>query len=123
MLGFVPYSIINPIYNGTKSFVHYWTKVQRTQVTLAYPNMRVIEIVPPSVGTDLHRERSNPDDNKKEKGAKNSLTIQEYMTEIRQGFEQDKDEIGAGSAHSLIQQWNDAFGERYNSVASNFKRE
>jgi len=59
VLGFVPYSIINPIYNGTKAFVHFWSMTQRTQ--LKGSNVRIVEIVPPSVGTDLHRERENPD--------------------------------------------------------------
>lgn len=122
VLGFAPYSIINPVYNGTKSFVHSWTLVQRTQITAAHPNMRIVEIVPPSVGTDLHRERENPDDNKKHLGAKNSLTVEEFMAEVRRGFEADNDEIGAGEAHDLLQAWHGAFDKRFKPAASNYKR-
>lgn len=122
VLGFVPYSIINPVYNGTKSFVHAYTVTQRTHLAAAHPNVRVVEIVPPSVGTDLHRERENPDDNKKHLGAKASLTVEEFMDEVRHGFEQDRDEIGAGPAHELLQLWHEHFGSRYDQAAKNFKR-
>lgn len=122
VLGFVPYSIINPVYNGTKSFIHFWSTVQRKQITLAYPNMRVVEIVPPSVGTDLHRERENPDDNKKHLGATASLTIEEFMDEVRQGFENDQNEIGAGKAIELMADWQEKFGSKFDKATAEFKR-
>lgn len=116
-----PESIINPIYNGTKSFVHAWTTVQRTVLSQTAPHIKVVEIVPPSVGTDLHRERLDKDDNKKEKGA-NSLTVEEFMEEFKQGVENNQDEIGAGPAHGLIKAWQDAFGGKYKEAADKYKR-
>jgi short-subunit dehydrogenase involved in D-alanine esterification of teichoic acids len=65
VLGFVPFSIINPVYNGTKAWVHFWSMALRAQ--LKDSNVRVVEIAPPTVATDLHRERADPDDNKKSK--------------------------------------------------------
>lgn len=122
VLGFVPYSVINPIYNGTKSFIHFWSTVQRKQTSLEYPNMRVVEIVPPSVGTDLHRERENPDDNKKHLGATSSLTIEEFMDDVRKGFENDQNEIGAGTAIEVIADWQEKFGSKFEKATAEFKR-
>lgn len=122
VLGFVPVSVINPIYNGTKSFIHSWSINQRKQISLAYPNMRVVEIVPPSVGTDLHRERENPDDNKKHLGANQSLTIEEFMQDVRKGFENDQNEIGAGQGKQMIIDWQETFGTKYDKATADFKR-
>jgi short-subunit dehydrogenase involved in D-alanine esterification of teichoic acids len=68
VLGFLPYSVINPVYNGTKAWVQMFSMNLRTQLAQAGSQIRVVEIVPPSVGTDLHRERMDPDDNKRAKG-------------------------------------------------------
>lgn len=32
VLGFVPFSIINPVYNGTKAWMHFWSMNLRTQL-------------------------------------------------------------------------------------------
>ena len=37
----------------------------------------MVEIIPPAVETDLHRERVDPDDNKRAKGNKMALTVEE----------------------------------------------
>jgi short-subunit dehydrogenase involved in D-alanine esterification of teichoic acids len=122
VLGLLPTSIINPIYNGTKSFVHSWSTNQRTVLSQTAPHIKIVEIVPPSVGTDLHRERENPDDNKKHKGATASLTVEEFMEDFKKGVENNQDEIGAGPAHGLIKAWHDAFGEKYKEAADKYKR-
>ncbi|KAF6766777.1 Short-chain dehydrogenase/reductase SDR [Kalmanozyma brasiliensis GHG001] len=119
VLGFVPYSIINPVYNSTKAFCHFWSEAQRVQ--LKNTNVRVVEIVPPSVGTDLHRERENPDDNKKEKGATSSLTIAEFMEDLVKGLKADQDVISAGSGIALVKKWDDAFREQFNGAADKYQ--
>jgi short-subunit dehydrogenase involved in D-alanine esterification of teichoic acids len=58
--------------------------------------VRVVEIVPPSVETDLHRERKGQDDNKRAKGAKGSLTIQRFMDDVVAGWKADQDTIWRG---------------------------
>lgn len=59
VLGFIPFSIINPTYNGTKAFLHFYTMAQRVQ--LKETNIKVVEIIPPQVHTALHRDREDPD--------------------------------------------------------------
>lgn len=119
VLGFVPYSIINPVYCSCKTFVHFWSETQRVQ--LKNTNVRVVEIVPPSVGTDLHRERENPDDNKKHLGATNSLTVDEFMDDLIKGLKADQDVISAGSGIALVNKWDDAFREQFDSAAAKYQ--
>jgi len=95
VLGYNPFSIINPVYNGTKAFVHFWTMNLRTQ--LKNSNIKVVEVAPPTVATDLHRERSDPDDNKKDKNP-NALTVDEFMDFFSSGMKENKDVIAAGMA-------------------------
>lgn len=115
---YVPFSIVNPVYNGTKAWVHFWTMNLRTQ--LKDSKVKVIEIVPPTVATDLHRERSDPDDNKKEKN-QNALSVDEFMEFVAKGWEEDKETIGAGMGVELVERWQGAFGEQYTKAADSFK--
>ena len=105
-------------YNGTKAFLHFWSETQRVQ--LKNTNVRIVEIVPPSVGTDLHRERENPDDNKKHLGA-NSLTVEEFIEDLVKGFKNDQDVISAGPGINLVKRWDDTFREQFNGVAEKYQ--
>jgi short-subunit dehydrogenase involved in D-alanine esterification of teichoic acids len=83
VLGFVPFSVINPVYNGCKAWLHFFTTNLRTQLKQAGKDkIRVVEIIPPAVETDLHRERKDPDDNKRDKGNKMALTIDEVSLQL-----------------------------------------
>lgn len=88
----------------------------RTQLEQGGHNIRVIEIAPPSVGTDLHRERADPDDNKKHKNP-SALSVEEFMEEIVRGWKAEKDCIGAGMAQKVVDRWYGEFAEDYEKVA------
>lgn len=55
----------------------------RTQLAQAGlgERIRVVEIAPPTVATDLHREREDPDDNKKERNP-DALSVEEFVEEV-----------------------------------------
>jgi short-subunit dehydrogenase involved in D-alanine esterification of teichoic acids len=57
VLGYTPTSIINPVYNGTKAWLHFWTMTLRAQLSKSSDgkNIKVVEIAPPTVATDLHK--------------------------------------------------------------------
>ncbi|KAI4737880.1 short-chain dehydrogenase [Aureobasidium sp. EXF-12298] len=112
VLGFIPFSIINPVYNGTKAFVHFNTMNLRSQLEQAGSSIKVIEIAPPSVGTDLHREREDPDDNKKDKNP-SALSVEEFMDEVKKGWQEDRDCIGAGPSQKVVDRWYNEFGPEY----------
>lgn len=115
-LGFVPFSVINPVYNGTKAWVHSFSTNLRTQLERADSKVRIVEIAPPAVETDLHRERTDPDDNKKGK-LPTSLSIEEYMADVKEGWEKNHDTIGPGMSKGLVETWEKTFGEKYREMA------
>ncbi|MCJ1378337.1 hypothetical protein MMC17_001434 [Xylographa soralifera] len=114
VLGYIPTSVINPVYNGTKAWMHFWSMNMRTQ--LKETKVKIVEIVPPTVSTDLHRERSDPDDNKKEKN-ESALSVEEFMADLVKGWEEGKEVVGAGMAAKIVERWYGEFGEDYSKVA------
>ncbi|KAB5540274.1 short-chain dehydrogenase [Coniochaeta sp. 2T2.1] len=113
ILAFVPFSVINPVYNGTKAWLHFWSMTLRTQLQQGgAEKIKVIEIAPPTVATDLHREREDPDDNKKHNNP-DALTVEEFMEEFAAKLEKGDETIGAGTAADVVKKWYDQFGEFY----------
>lgn len=111
-LGFCPTSIINPCYNGTKAWLHAFTVNMRTQLAKNATKVKVVEVAPPMVETDLHRERTNPDDNKK---SYNSIALElpKFIDEVERGLKQGQDIITAGTGKKVVQLWEDSLGEHY----------
>jgi short-subunit dehydrogenase involved in D-alanine esterification of teichoic acids len=114
VLGFVPFSIINPVYCGTKAWMHFWSMDLRTQ--LKNTSVNVIEIAPPTVGTELHRERSDPDDNKKENN-ENALTVEEFTTEAMDKWKTGKEMISAGMGNDIVASWEESMGALFAKMA------
>lgn len=120
VLGFVPFSIINPVYNGTKAWLHFWSMNLRTQLANSGSKVRVVEIAPPSVATDLHREREDPDDNKKHKNP-NVLSVDEFMDEVSKKIENGDEMITAGSGNAMVDKWYTIYGTEYQDSAEKYK--
>ncbi|KAH8178104.1 short chain dehydrogenase domain-containing protein [Sarocladium implicatum] len=111
VLGFIPFSIINPVYNGTKAWLHFFTLNLRTQLREAGSRVKVVEIAPPTVATDLHREREDPDDNKKENNP-NALSVEEFMEYVARKMDEGREMIAPGMAEGIVDTWYQSFGER-----------
>lgn len=105
VLGFIPFSIVNPVYCATKSWVHFWSMSLRKQ--LEGSNVNVVEIAPPTVATDLHRERENPDDNKKENNPQ-AMTTDEFVDEVMQKWKKGETMIAAGPANKVVNAWEES---------------
>jgi hypothetical protein len=71
---------------------------------------------PPTVATDLHRERDDPDDNKKEKNAK-ARSVEEFMDEVAGKLEAGEETMSAGVGNGIIERWYGTFGEQYDEAA------
>ncbi|KAI3001482.1 hypothetical protein CBS147482_6807 [Aspergillus niger] len=113
ILAFVPFSVINPVYNGTKAWLHFWSMNLRSQLASGgYDKIKVVEVAPPSVGTDLHREREDPDDNKKHKNP-NALTVEEFMDFFKEGLERGDAVIAPGMSREFVDKWEQEFGSAY----------
>ena len=102
------FSIINPVYNGTKAWIHFWSMALRVQ--LKDSSVKVIEIAPPTVATDLHREREDPDDNKKDKN-KAALSVEEFTEETIGKWKNGDEMIGAGVAADIVSSWEGSMGK------------
>ena len=118
LLGYNPISVVNPVYNGTKAWLHSFSTNIRTQLQQAGSKVRVVEIVPPTVETDLHRQRKDPDDNKKSTGNQVALSVDEFIAEVEEGWKKDRDTIPAGPAKAVVEKWFSAYGEDYQKAVS-----
>lgn len=117
VLGYNPVSIINPVYNGSKAWVHFWSMNLRTQLKQSgHENIKVIEVAPPTVSTELHRERQDPHDNSKEKNS-TALSVDEFMSEVVQGWKTGKETISAGPGVKIVERWFNEFGPDYAKAA------
>lgn len=120
VLGFVPFAVGNPCYNATKAWLHSWTMGLRAQLARDEDGgggkVRVVEIAPPMVGTDLHREHDDPDNNKKHRNPM-SLTVDEYMAEVAEKLERGDEMIAAGIGGPMVEKWYGAFGEQFEEAA------
>ncbi|KAF8607906.1 NAD(P)-binding protein [Ceratobasidium sp. AG-I] len=113
-LAYVPIPVV-PVYCATKAFVKSFTLSLREQ--LRSTNIKVVELSPPLVESDLHRDHENPDNNKKS-NTPIALTQEEWIAEVEKGWDAGADEIGAGFSQIGIDKWQGAFGEMQRKMAS-----
>lgn len=90
----------------------------RTQINWVADGERikVVEIAPPAVETDLYREREDPDDNKESRNAR-VLSLEEFMGEVEGKLEREEEMITAGMGNEVVDEWYAAYGERYSQAA------
>lgn len=116
-LGFVPVVPLCPGYNASKAWMRSWSINLRTQ--LRDTNVRVVEIAPPMVETNLHRHHDDPDNNKKHKNPM-SLSIDEFMKEVSEKLERDDETVAAGTAAQHSEKWWNAFGPLYEGAEKRY---
>jgi uncharacterized oxidoreductase len=93
-LGFMP-MLDTPIYNATKAAIHTYSLVLRQQ--LRDTSVKVIEIVPPMVDTDLNKEgRSGVD------ARFRGIGVSEYMPIIINGLKNDAEIIFYGGGEKVM---------------------
>lgn len=112
VLGYLPSSVINPVYNGSKAWIHFFTTNLRTQLEQAGSKISVIEVAPPTVSTDLHRERQDPSDNSKDKNSA-AMSTEEFIKDVEKGWQANSETIAPGPAGSVVPKWFDAYGDDY----------
>ena len=104
-LGFMP-MLSTPIYSATKAAVHTYSLVLRQQ--LKGTSVRVVEIVPPMVDTNLNRKGRDA------AGYEfRGISIAEYIPSVVKGLEGDADTIFHGDGDGLLSQ---PRGESENSL-------
>jgi uncharacterized oxidoreductase len=93
-LGFMPVQY-TPVYSATKAAIHTYSIVLRQQ--LRDTSVKVIEIVPPMVDTDLNKEGRDAA-HVKFRG----ISLSEYIPTIIQGLENDVDTIFHGGGEKIM---------------------
>lgn len=99
-LGFVPKKTA-PVYCATKAGLHIFTKALRYQ--LEHTNIKVFEIIPPVVDTDMTIGRG-----------RNKISPEELVTQFMSSFQKDRLEAQIGKVKWLtfIHRWYPALAER-----------
>ncbi|KAL0481031.1 oxidoreductase [Acrasis kona] len=111
-LAYVPISPV-PVYCATKAFVKSFTLSLRHQ--LRNTKVKVYEIAPPLVESDLHRDHDNADAYTKEK-MPHCLTVAEFMSGIEEGWNKGDLDIGVGMAKQRLQAWDSVFKQVYGAM-------
>jgi len=93
-LGFVP-AVRMPVYSASKAGVHAYSMALRQQLSTV--GIKVFEIVPPAVDTEL-----NPTGRAKRGNFKAGLSPKEFVSAVMKGLENDVLEIGFGMTAGLI---------------------
>lgn len=93
-LGFMP-MINTPIYSATKAAIHTYSLVLRQQ--LEDTSVKVIEIVPPMVDTDLNKEGRNAAHIRYR-----GISLSEYIPTVIRGLENDADIIFHGDGEKVM---------------------
>ena len=94
-LGFVPATRM-PVYSASKAGLHAYSMAIRHQ--LSKVGIKVFEVVPPAVDTEL-----NPGGRAKRGNFKANLTPREFVSGVMKGLQNDAFEIGYGMTEGLIQ--------------------
>jgi uncharacterized oxidoreductase len=93
-LGFVPAARM-PVYSATKAGLHAFSMALRHQ--LSKVGIKVIEVVPPAVDTEL-----NPEGRAQRGGFRVDLTPEVFTAAVMKGLESDEVEIGFGMTAASI---------------------
>ena len=93
-LGFVPMARM-PVYSATKAGLHAFSMALRHQ--LRNQGIKVFEVVPPAVDTELNQEGRA-----KRGNFKAGLTPDEFVAAVMKGFQNDVFEIGYGMSEGFI---------------------
>lgn len=82
-------------YCATKAALHQLILGMREQVKATMPNLKIVEIVPPAVQTELHDEKNQPD---LKGGSAFGMPLPEFMDEAWRGLLDGKEQIPIGMA-------------------------
>ncbi|KAF8854133.1 NAD(P)-binding protein [Acephala macrosclerotiorum] len=97
-----------PVYNATKSGVHTFTVVLRTQ--LAGTNVNVIEVAPPYVDTELDTKIREKQNEMQGGNGHPPMPLKEYMDVTTKQLEEGKDkELATGFSAMGVNAWRGAF--------------
>ncbi|KJR80735.1 short-chain dehydrogenase/oxidoreductase [Sporothrix schenckii 1099-18] len=100
-LGLVPSLVRTPNYNASKAALHsFITTVRQQQIDAGFGELRVVEVFPPAVQTELHDTVHQPD---LENGGQLGMPLAAFTNELVTKLAEDpKLWVGIGPAETLI---------------------
>ena len=101
-LGLIPSMPRTPNYNASKSALHTFIMNVRQQLHDAgQSNVRMVEVFPPAVQTELHDEKHQPD---LINGGEIGMPLAQYIERMFQGLEKGDDQFAVGVAEDWLKE-------------------
>ncbi|KAJ6028725.1 hypothetical protein N7540_004301 [Penicillium herquei] len=89
-----------PNYGASKAALHHFILALRTQLNDGPGNVKVLEIYPPAVQTELHDAKHQPD---LKDGHLIGMPLQEFVDEVWTRLSNGEDQVAVGSANDILQ--------------------
>ncbi|KAI9151999.1 oxidoreductase [Paramyrothecium foliicola] len=101
-LGLIPSMVRTPNYNASKAALHAFIMATRQQLQDAdQTNVRMIEVFPPAVQTELHDERHQPD---LINGGKIGMPLDQYTGLMYEGLLRGDEQFAIGPGEGLLKE-------------------
>lgn len=101
-LGLIPFMVRTPNYNASKSALHSFIMAVRQQLRDAgQTNVRLVEVFPPAVQTELHDERHQPD---LVNGGDIGMPLGPYIEKMFEGLVKGEDQFAIGPGEDLLKE-------------------
>lgn len=102
-----------PNYCATKAALHHMILVLREQLGRGPGNIKVIEIFPPAVQTELHDEKHQPDI---KDGRNMGMPLKDFTNEAWKGLIEGKDQIPVGMSRNAFESFENKRQEVYQEM-------
>ncbi|KAH7142921.1 hypothetical protein B0J13DRAFT_556210 [Dactylonectria estremocensis] len=120
-LGLIPAMIRTPNYNASKAALHVFIMNVRHQLQEAgYSNVRIVEVFPPAVQTELHDEKHQPD---LVNGGEIGMPLAEFTDQMYAGLVKGSDQFTIGLGEDLFKEggWEYQRGQMYDAARGYLK--
>lgn len=101
-LALIPGMLRTGNYNAVKGALHSWIMVLREQLKRAGQNIKVVEVFPPAVQTEIHDERFQPD---LINGGEIGMPLDVYTDKMYAEFQAGEDQFAIGHGEHLMKDW------------------
>ncbi|KAK4502321.1 hypothetical protein PRZ48_005746 [Zasmidium cellare] len=87
-----------PNYGASKAALHHFILALRAQLSKSAPNLKVIEVFPPAVQTELHDSKNQPD---LKNGDQIGMPLKDFTEELWEGLKAGREDVPVGSARPI----------------------
>ncbi|KAF7540542.1 hypothetical protein G7Z17_g12167 [Cylindrodendrum hubeiense] len=101
-LGLIPSMIRTPNYNASKAALHsFIMNVRKQLVEAGQAHVRMVEVFPPAVQTELHDEKHQPD---LVNGGEIGMPVVEFVNRMLDGLAEGHDQFAIGPGENLLKE-------------------